>query len=201
MNLRADLALISEWIQPQSRILDLGCGDGTLLRHLRDTINVSGYGIEIEHTDIVKCIESDINVIQTDLDEGINNFFDADSFDYVVMTQALQAIKHPEELLDEILRVSSDAIITFPNMGYWSNRLQLGLGGHMPVTKSLPHYWYNTPNIHLCTLNDFENLCVERSIRIIKRRVVDSRHKHGNWLLKAFPNLFGEIAIYHITKK
>jgi len=95
MNLRADLALISEWIQPQSRILDLGCGDGTLLRHLRDTINVSGYGIEIEHTDIVKCIESDINVIQTDLDEGINNFFDADSFDYVVMTQALQAINTP----------------------------------------------------------------------------------------------------------
>ena len=200
MSLRADLALISEWIKPDSHILDLGCGDGTLLKHLRDTMNVSGYGIEIDQADIVKCIESGINVIHSDLDEGINNFFDADSFDYVVITQALQAMRHPEELLDEILRVSSDAIITFPNMAYWSNRIQLGIGGHMPVTKSLPNYWYNTPNIHLCTLQDFENLCKERGIRIIKRRVVDSQHKH-NWLSKLFPNLFGEIAIYHITKK
>ncbi len=200
MSLRADLALISEWIKPDSHILDLGCGDGTLLKHLRDTMNVSGYGIEIDQADIVKCIESGINVIHSDLDEGINNFFDADSFDYVVITQALQAMRHPEELLDEILRVSSDAVITFPNMAYWSNRIQLGIGGHMPVTKSLPNYWYNTPNIHLCTLQDFENLCKERGIRIIKRRVVDSQHKH-NWLSKLFPNLFGEIAIYHITKK
>ncbi|MCK5337106.1 MAG: methionine biosynthesis protein MetW [Gammaproteobacteria bacterium] len=200
MSLRADLALISEWIKPDSHILDLGCGDGTLLKHLRDTMNVSGYGIEIDQADIVKCIESGINVIHSDLDEGINNFFDADSFDYVVITQALQAMRHPEELLDEILRVSSDAVITFPNMAYWSNRIQLGIGGHMPVTKSLPNYWYNTPNIHLCTLQDFENLCKERGIRIIKRRVVDSQHKH-NWLSKLFPNLFGEIALYHITKK
>ena len=201
MSLRADLALISEWIKPESRILDLGCGDGTLLKHLRDTKNVSGYGIEIEQKDIVKCIESDINVIHSDLDEGINDFFDADSFDYVVMTQALQAIRHPEQLLDEVLRVSSDAIITFPNMGYWSSRLQIAIGGRMPVTKSLPNYWYNTPNIHLCTLHDFEDLCDELGIRIIKRRVVDSLHKHGSWLARLFPNLFGEIAIYHITKK
>lgn len=200
MSLRADLALISEWIKPNSRILDLGCGDGTLLKHLRDNMNVSGYGIEIDQTDIVKCIESGINVIHADLDEGINNYFDADSFDFVVMTQALQAIRHPEKLLEEILRVSSDAIITFPNMAYWSNRVQLAIGGHMPVTKSLPHYWYNTPNIHLCTLQDFENLCKELGIRIIKRHVVDSQHRH-NWLSKLFPNLFGEIAIYHITKK
>jgi methionine biosynthesis protein MetW len=201
MSLRADLALISEWIEPGSSVLDLGCGDGMLLKHLYDHANVSGYGIEIDPDNIVRCIETGINVIQTDLDEGINNFFDADSFDYVIMTQALQAIRHPEQLLDEILRVSSEAIITFPNMGHWSGRLQLALGGHMPVTKSLPHNWYNTPNIHLCTLTDFEALCKAHKIRIIKRRVVDSKHKHGNWLMKLFPNLFGEIAIYHITKK
>lgn len=201
MTLRADLALISDWIESGSRVLDLGCGDGTLLRYLQDHSDVSGYGLEIDPNDVVSCIEAGVSVIQSDLDEGISDFFAADSFDYVVMTQTLQAIRHPEILLDEMLRVGSEGIVTFPNMGHWKSRMQIALAGHMPVTASLPNHWYNTPNIHLCTLHDFEDLCREKSIEIIKRTVVDSSHQHGSILMKLFPNLLGEIAIYHFKRK
>ena len=201
MTLRADLAIISQWIKPGSRILDLGCGNGTLLNYLHKHANVSGYGLEIDEEDIVKCIIAGVNVIQSDLDQGISDYFDADSFDYVVMTQTLQAIRHPDRLLEDMMRVGSEGIVTFPNMGHWKGRLQLFLAGHMPLTRSLPNRWYNTPNIHLCTLTDFENLCREKSIHVIKRTVVDYTHQRGSLLMKLFPNLFGEIAIYHFRRK
>ena len=198
--LRPDLELICEWIKPDTRILDLGCGDGALLSHLHKTRNVTGYGLEIDHTNIIKCIVKGVQVIQTNLDEGITEFFDENSFDYVVMTQTLQAIQHPEKLLIQMMRIGKEGIVTFPNMAFWKNRIQLALAGHMPITRTLPDNWHDTPNIHLCSLRDFEALCNTNSIKIIQRAAVDYAHQYSIGS-KLFPNLLGEIALYRFCKK
>ncbi len=197
--MRADLEIISEWIKTGSRILDLGCGDGTLLEHLRDTRNTTGYGLEIDNSNIVTCISRKLDVIQTDLDAGLSEFFDEGSFDYVIMTQTLQAIHHPDKLLDEMLRVGREGIVTFPNMAHWKSRLQLALSGRMPRTRTLPHEWYDTPNIHLCTLRDFEKLCEQHNIHILQRTTVDYAHR-ANIGIRLFPNLLGEIALYRFCR-
>ena len=198
--LRPDLELICEWINPDSRILDLGCGDGALLYHLQKTRNVTGYGLEIDHSNIIKCVLKGVQVIQTNLDEGITEFFDENTFDYVVMTQTLQAIQQPEKLLNQMMRIGKEGIVTFPNMAFWRNRIQLGLGGHMPITRTLPENWHDTPNIHLCSLHDFKALCNKNSIKIIQRAAVDHAHKYSLGS-KLFPNLLGEIALYRFCKK
>lgn len=198
--MRADLAIIAEWIKPGSSILDLGCGDGTLLKHLRDNQQVKGIGLEINEQDIESCIKDNLNIIQSDLNDGLQAYFPDRCFDYVVMSQTLQATKNPEILVEDMLRVGQEGIVTFPNMAYWRGRLQLGLGGFMPVTKSLPNHWYNTPNIHLCTMQDFEALCHERGIHILERTVVDHTHSKSTLLMKLFPNLFGEVAIYRFCR-
>lgn len=189
---RPDLTNIKQWIKPESRVLDLGCGDGTLLCMLRDQLGVTGYGLEIEPDNIIQCLRKGINVIQRDLDAGLSDF-DEQSFDYVIMTQTLQAVHFPDLLFKEMLRVGREGIVTFPNFGYWLNRLQLGFGGKMPVSKSLPAQWYDTKNIHLCTVKDFENLCHAHDIAILERMVVDRNHKANIGFL---PNLLGEIAIF-----
>ena len=196
--MRADLAIISEWIKPGSRVLDLGCGDGTLLAHLQATRNVTGYGLEIDDDNIVACIDKGVNVIQTDLDAGLAAFFDEDSFDYVIMTQTLQAMTHPDRLLEEMLRVGREGIVTFPNMGHWRNRLYLTFKGRMPVSRTLPNAWYDTPNIHLCTIRDFEELCAERGIHLLQRQVVDYSHRSPQHILT---NLLGEIALYRFCRR
>lgn len=198
MTLRPELEIISEWITAGSRILDLGCGDGVLLRYLRDTRNVNGYGIEIDDQNVLHCIAGGVNVIQTDLDAGLSDF-DADSFDYVVMSQTLQAVHYPDRVLDEMLRVGREGIVTFPNLGHWLARFQLAIGGHMPVSSILPHEWYNTPNLHLCTVKDFEELCAKKNIQILQRTVVDQSHKSSIGMRVA-PNLLGEIAIYRFRR-
>lgn len=198
--LRADLEIIAEWIKPGTRVLDLGCGDGTLLAYLRDRQNVLGYGLEIDPFNIESCVEKDINVIQADLNDGLKEYFVDNRFDYVIMSQTLQATEQPDLLIEEMLRVGAEGIVTFPNMAHWSARLQLGLKGIMPVTKNLPNQWYNTPNVHLCTLNDFEVLCRNHNIRILQRTVVDNSHNKGGWLTHLFPNLLGEIAIYRFCR-
>src|SRR3990172_2120979 len=199
MNLRPDLEIISEWIAPRSRVLDLGCGDGTLLTHLRDTRQAVGYGLEIDSANIVECIRAGVNVIQTDLDAGLSDF-DAASFDYVILSQTLQAVYYPDRLLDEMLRVARQGIVTFPNFGHWQCRVQIALGGHMPVSRTLPSEWYNTPNIHLCTLTGFEGLCRKKGITILERTVVDHAH-HSSFMMRLLPNLFGEIAVYRFERK
>lgn len=198
LELRADLQMISDWITPNSCLLDLGCGHGTLLSHLIKERQVSGYGLEIEIDKIADCIRAGINVLQQDLDAGKLDFTDQ-SFDYVVMTQTLQAIKQPDMLIDEMCRVGKQGIITFPNFGYWENRLRLFFKGSMPVSNLLPYEWYNTPNIHLCTLRDFEKLCRQKNIKITRRAVVDLSHQ-TSWLMKTFPNWFGQIALYQFKR-
>ena len=198
--LRADLDIISGWIKPGTKVLDLGCGDGTLLAHLRDQYHILGYGLKIDRFNIEVCVEKNINVIQANLNHGLKSYFADTSFDCVIMSQTLQATEQPDLLIEEMLRVGAEGIVTFPNMAHWSARLQLGLQGIMPVTKNLPNQWFNTPNVHLCTLTDFEKLCLKHDIQILERAVVDHSHKKGGWLTNLFPNLLGEIAIYRFCR-
>jgi len=195
---RPDFAIIADWIEPGSRVLDLGCGDGTLLSYLNFNKNVNGYGIEIDDEDITRCIRAGVNVIHMDLNEGLSEF-DEDSFDYVVLSLTLQAIRRPDLLLREMMRVGSEGIVTFPNFGNWRARLQLAFGGKMPVTKTLPNEWYNTPNIHLCTIRDFEQLCQKLGFEILERRAVDHVHKTGLGL-RLLPNLLGQVALYRFRR-
>ncbi len=196
--LRRDLEIIGDWIAPHSRVLDLGCGDGALLQYLQEHRGVTGYGLEIDAENIVACTENGVSVIQTDLDEGLSDF-DDDSFDYVVMTQTLQAVYYPDRLIGEMLRVGREGIVTFPNFGHWRLRYQLALRGRMPESRALPHHWYDTPNIHLCTVRDFEALCREKDVEILQRTVVDHAHRShlGSHLL---PNLLGAIALYRFQR-
>lgn len=196
--LRADLLAIERWIVPNSHVLDLGCGDGALLDYLQQNKQVYGYGLEIDAANIEQCIQRDINVIEQNLDEGLSNF-SKDQFDTVIMTQALQAVKNPQLLLQEMLRIGQRGIITFPNFAYWRIRWQLLFHGRMPISKSLPYHWYDTPNIHLCTFKDFEDLCRQLNLRVLNRRVVDNRYQRDG-LNRLWPNFWGEIALYHVSR-
>ncbi|MDS4020551.1 MAG: methionine biosynthesis protein MetW [Candidatus Competibacter sp.] len=196
--MRPELELISEWIRPGTRVLDLGCGDGALLAYLRQHRQVGGYGLEIDTTNIVKCIQAGVNVIHADLEAGLEDFGDS-SFDYVIMTQTLQAVKHTEALLDEMLRVGRQGIVTFPNFGFWRCRVQIALQGFMPVVKTLPYQWYDTPNVHLFTIRDFEELCHRKHIDILQRMVLDHAHRPRVGP-RLWPNLLGEIALYRLGR-
>ena len=193
--LRPDLSLIADWIEPGQRVLDLGCGDGALLAHLAQHKNVRGYGLEIDPDNVARCLARGVNVIQADLDQGLAGFGDA-AFDVVVMTQALQALQRPDEAVEEMLRVGRTVIVTFPNFGHWKVRLAL-LAGRMPVTASLPERWFDTPNIHLCTVRDFEALCAARHWRITDRALLNHA-REGGFLSRLFPNLFAEVALFEL---
>ena len=197
---RKDFKFISGWIEKDSTVLDLGCGDSTLLDFLRKNKNVKGYGFEKDIKKVQESISKNINVIQADFNSGLEKYFEKNFFDYALMTQALQENKNPDKIIIEMLRVAKEGIVTFPNMGFWKNRLQLGLLGKMPVSDSLPNNWFDTPNIHLCTFKDFEKLCDDLNITIIEKMVLNSNYE-SNKLLSLFPNLFGEIALYRFCKK
>jgi methionine biosynthesis protein MetW len=197
--MRADLNIISRWIRPGSRVLDLGCGDGVLLAHLKQARQVRGYGVEIDEVKIINCIRVGVNVIHSDLETGLADFGDH-TFDYVIMTQTLQAVQHTERLLDEMLRVGREGIVTFPNFGHWRCRWQIAWAGHMPVVKVLPHTWYDTPNVHLFTIQDFEALCQRKGIKIWQRAVVDNAHR-ANLGMRLLPNLLGELALYRLGRE
>lgn len=187
---RPDFAAIAGWVRMGSSVLDLGCGDGSLLKYLQDSRRVTGYGMEIDDDSIHACVKNGVNVIQGDLERGLSGFEDR-SFDYVILSQTLQAMKNSERVMKEMLRVGREGIVTFPNFGYWKNRLQIA-AGRMPVSDNLPYQWFDTPNVHLCTIADFERFCSERSIRIVERKVLT----HGN-PVSLLPNLLGALAVYH----
>lgn len=196
--LREDLRLIAELVPEGARVLDLGCGTGDLLAWLQQHRGVNGYGIEIDHDKITACIAKGVNVIERNLDEDLSDY-DSDSFDLVVMTETLQAVRYPAKVLDEMLRIAPRGVVTFPNFGHWRCRLHLASRGRMPVARHLPHAWYDTPNIHLCTFADFEDLCRQRGLAITSRLVVNGQYR-PNQLLNRWSNLFGSIAIYGLAR-
>ena len=190
---RPDFAAIAAWIPQGASVLDLGCGDGSLLQYLKSERAVRGYGVEISDAGIAACIENGVNVIQNDLDSGLNDF-ESNSFDYVILSQTLQATRHTEALMQEMLRVGREGIVSFPNFGYWKARLNV-LRGHMPVSEELPYQWYDTPNVHLCTLDDFETFCIDHHVHILERRVMT-----GDNEVFVLPNLLGSTAVYRFQR-
>ena len=196
IRVRGDLALISSWIKPNSKVLDLGCGDGDLLKLLKKEKNIQGYGVDSDIIKIKFSLDNNINVLQLDLDNDLSQF-DTNSFDYVVLAQSLQEIKRPKNLIKEMLRIGDEIIVSFPNMGHWTSRIQLLFKGMMPITKNLPFKWDETPNIHLCTIKDFIEFCNKNNFKIIEQLITDENQKCGI-LTKIFPNFFGKVANYRI---
>ena len=196
--MRIDLQIIGDWVEPQARVLDLACGDGALLRSLMDQRAVTGYGLENDPQSISACIEKGVRVIEKNLVRDLDGFADK-SFDTVIMTQAIQVMRYPDVILEEMLRVGHRCIVTFPNFGNVVPRTYLALRGRMPVTRKLPYQWYDTPNIHFCTVTDFKELCKTKGYLILDERMLAERGL--NRLLKnIWPNLFAETAVYHLTK-
>ena len=192
------LEIINNWVDQESSVLDLGCGKGEILLNLISSKDIKAVGVEIDGSNINECITSGVNVIEQNIDEGLDNFTD-NSFDVVIMSQTIQVLKDPRKALQEITRIGNECIVTIPNFGYWRTRLSLLLTGKMPITDPLPESWFDTPNIHLCTLEDFELLCSDTSIQIIQKISFNSSG-NSNIFTRALPNLFGASAIYKITK-
>lgn len=191
---RSDFEAIAERISEGASVLDLGCGDGQLLQFLRDSRKVRGYGVEIADANVLASVKNGINVIQSDLERGLA-VFEAGSFDYVILSQTLQAMRNTEAIVMEMLRVGRQGIVTFPNFGHWQARLQI-MAGRMPVSKSLPYQWYDTPNVHLCTISDFEAFCESHGIRILERAVLTDGQS-----ITFLPNLLGTLAVFRFEKK
>ena len=189
---RQDFAIIAGWVVFGSKVLDLGCGDGTLLQFLSSSLETKGYGVEKDDANWLTCMQNGTNVIQMDLEAGLSGFEDQ-SFDTVILSQTLQAMHNTEEIVQEMLRVGREIIVTFPNFGYWRNRLQIAGGGHMPVSKDLPYQWFDTPNVHLCTINDFDKFCKNHKISVIERKVITEGVE-----VSFMPNLLGNLAMYRL---
>ena len=190
--------IITDWVPSQSKVIDFGCGNGSLLKDLIDTKNICGYGVEIDHQMIAECIKKGISVIEKDIDEGIQDF-ESSSFDIAIMASSIQCLKNPNITMRRMLKLSNKCIVTLPNFGYWKCRLAL-LAGKMPVTPSLPSSWYETENLHLCTISDFEKLCSDSGFIIDERIFLNSSSKKG-LLASIMPNIFASEGVYLLGKK
>ena len=193
-NSRYDFPIIENWTHQNSKVLDLGCGDGTLLNYLKEKKDIKGFGIEKNKDNWLLSLKNNIDVIQMDLEAGLAGF-ETNSFDLVILSRTIQSMNHIEEIIHEMMRVGKEVIITFPNFGYWKNRFQI-LQGNMPVSDELPYKWFETPNIHLCTIQDFDNLCRENKIKVEKRLILTDK-KSVNF----YPNFFGALALYKLVSK
>lgn len=191
--------VIVDLVEENSKILDLGCGSGALFKMLADEKKVKGVGVEIDENCVIEALEKGLSVIQGDLDEGLKQFPDK-SFDYAILNQTLQSTNNPEFVIEEMLRVAKQSIVSFPNFAYWKVRFYLFFKGKMPKSKQLPYEWYNTPNIHLLTVNDFFEFCKKRDIKIEKSIYLTRRKKRSGFLIKTITNFFSEEVIFIIKK-
>jgi methionine biosynthesis protein MetW len=197
---RRDHLLVAEMVERGSRVLDVGCGDGSLLALLRDHSGVEGRGIELSREGVSACLGKGLSVIQGDADTDLADYPD-DAFDYVILSQTLQATRQPRVVLEHMLRIGQRAVVSFPNFGHWRVRYELGVRGRMPVSETLPHSWYDTPNIHFCTIRDFVSLCRDLGARMEEARALDAgaqplRFNMPWW----FWNLFGEQAVFRLRR-
>jgi methionine biosynthesis protein MetW len=198
---RLDFLLVTNMVEPGSRVLDVGCGDGSLLALLRDRRGVDGRGIEISREGVNACLAKGLPVIQGDADTDLADYPD-DAFDYVILSQTIQATRQPKVVLEHLLRIGRRAIVSFPNFGYWNVRLELALRGRMPVTDNMPYSWYDTPNIHFCTIRDFMDLCREVGARMEKAVALNAGGKPMRVTLPWWVwNLFGEQGVFLLTRR
>ena len=189
--------IINSWVPKNSKVIDFGCGDGSLLKELFENKQVLGYGVEINDIKIEKCIEKGVPVIKLDIDKGLNDFMSS-NFDLSIMARSIQCLKNPDLALNRMLKLSKRCVVTLPNLGYWRCRINLA-SGKMPITPELPSSWYETENIHLCTIKDFENLCLKENIRI-KDKVFINRNGDQGGLSKINPNLFAVEGVYLLER-
>ncbi|MDC0999613.1 methionine biosynthesis protein MetW [Methylophilaceae bacterium] len=193
-NSRYDFPIIENWTHQNSKVLDLGCGDGSLLNYLKEKKDIKGFGIEKNKDNWLLSLKNNIDVIQMDLEAGLAGF-ETNSFDLVILSRTIQSMNHIEEIIHEMMRVGKEVIITFPNFGYWKNRFQI-IQGNMPVSDELPYKWFETPNIHLCTIQDFDNLCRENKIKVEQRLILTDKKS-----VSFYPNFFGALALYKLVSK
>lgn len=198
---RFDLEIIASLIEPKSKVLDIGCGDGELLHLLKKTKNVDARGLEIDEKDVSKAVAKGISVIQGDAAQDLPHYPE-DSFDYAILSQTIQAMKDPKEILKQMLRVAKYAIISLPNFAYFKNRFYLLLKGEMPVRKTIPYQWYDTPNIHFCSIDDFEKLCEDMGFHFEKKFHLTQNGKIMTSIAnELFANFFAEFGVFMITKE
>lgn len=197
--LHLNYEIITKFIENGSKILDLGCGDGTLLKMLIERKNCTGTGIEIDQQNAIQAIEKGLSIIQGDIDEGLKDFSD-NEYDYIILNQTLQSTEKPDYVIEEMLRAGKKAVVSFPNFAYWKVRFYLFFNGKMPKSNILPFEWYNTPNIHLLTIKDFFDFCKKRNIKILKEVYMNKARLINNFGTKWHKNLFTEEAIFVISK-
>ncbi|WP_371323787.1 methionine biosynthesis protein MetW [Dechloromonas sp. ZY10] len=195
---RPDFDVIAGWIEPGHRVLDLGCGDGALLKHLIDTRGVDGVGVDFEPANVLASLRNGINVIQGNLENGLTDFADQ-AFDHVVLSRTLQTVRHTEGILREMLRVGREAVVSFPNFAYWKN-LRSVLDGRMPVSEDLPYQWYNSPNVRFFTLLDFEALCAQMGLTVRERRVLDEQGRPVESEDPRELNFLGSLAVFRLSQ-